>query len=1000
MNPDVRGRKSEVTTPALWKSLATRDLTATQRAALQVEFEQRADVAHWDPIDRRDFVRLMGASMAMAGLVGCTKQPEEKIVPYVSQPEEIVPGKPLYFATTMTLGGYGYGVLAESHEGRPTKIEGNPEHTASLGRTDVFGQASILNLYDPDRSQTLLQRGRASSWDAFLTELNEALALQMGKQGAGIRVLTETVTSPTLAGQVKAILAAYPRAKWHQYEPVNRDNAKAGAKLAFGEMVDTVYQFDKADVIVALDSDFLTTEPGHLRYAAEFAARRNVAMGAKLNRLYAFETMYTITGASADHRWAMSPRQVEAAARALAKAVGVDAAPSNVEVPHDAIAAVAEDLQHARGRSVVIAGEGQPAVVHALAHAMNEALGNVGQTVTYIEPAEAQPVLQNDSIRDLAKDLEAGAVDILVVLGGNPAYYAPADLNMAKLLEKPKLLVHLGLYLDETGKLAHWHIPEAHFLEAWGDARAFDGTASIVQPLILPLYGGRSAIEIAAAVAGNGGKSGYDLVREAWQQLKLGPDFEKAWRRSVHDGFVAGSAKAARTVAVKAGVGAASEPAAGDVFEVVFRADSSIWDGRFANNGWLQECPRPISKVVWDNALMISPATAKMWNLPMERRGESTQPGRLADVKVGGRTLKVPVWVVPGHADNAGTLHLGYGRTGAGRVGNGVGFNTYALRGSDAPWAAQADVVATAEAYDVVTTQEHHTMAGRHMYRQATREEFEKTPDFALHHDEFGGQTPPSLYPGFDYTKGHQWGMVIDLSTCIGCNACVVACQAENNIPVVGREQVRKNREMHWIRVDRYFAGSAEAPTSHFQPLPCMHCENAPCENVCPVAATVHSNEGINQMVYNRCVGTRYCSNNCPYKVRRFNFLKYADDSTPSLKLMRNPDVTVRARGVMEKCTYCIQRISEARIPAKRENRAIRDGEVVAACQQACPAGAIIFGNINDPESAIAKRRASPLNYGMLTELNTRPRTTYLARVINPNPALHAGAPVEHKEHA
>ena len=992
-NTEVRGQRSEVSGRHYWRSLEGKSLTALQRAELQAEFEQRAGVAEWDPLDRRDFLRLMGASMALAGLTACTKQPEEKIVPYVTQPEQVVPGNPLFFATTYTLGGYAYGVLAESHMGRPTKLEGNPAHPASLGKTDAFAQASILTMYDPDRSQVLVRRGRAGTWDTFLSEMGDALALQLGKQGAGLRVLTETVTSPTMEAQLQLMLKQYPKAKWIQYEPVNRDNVREGAKIAFGEIVDTIYRFDKADVVLSLDADFLSNNPGHVRYTKDFASRRDPSMGT-MNRLYVVESMPSITGASADHRLAVHPADVEAMARAIAGALGIDAAATKESVAHAAwIDAVVRDLKLHQGKAIVVAGDQQPAVVHALVHAINDALGNVGQTVFTIEPVEANPANRGEALAGLAADIGSGAVDILVILGANPVYYAPAELKFGDLIQKVKLSAHVGLYADETASLCHWHIPEAHYLEAWGDARAYDGTASIVQPLILPLYNGRAAIEVAAALAGQAGKASYDLVRETWQAKGLAGDFEKAWRKSVHDGVVAGTAKPVKTVAVKQGFASAfpaRSRAGGDSIDVSFLPDFSVYDGRYANNGWLQEAPRPVSKLTWDNALLVSPATAKARGL------ESHQ---VVTVTVDGRALDVPVWVLAGHADDCATLHLGYGRTAGGRTAAGAGCNTYVLRTSAAAWLCTASIAKTGKSYRLVVTQDHDSIEGRAHLRHGTVAEYKENPAFAQERDEFKGALPPSIYPGFDYTKGNQWGMVINLSACTGCNACLVACQSENNIPVVGKEQVKRNREMHWIRIDRYFEGSDEAPDIHQQPLTCMMCENAPCENVCPVAATVHSNDGLNQMVYNRCVGTRYCSNNCPYKVRRFNFYKFADHETPSLKLMRNPDVTVRARGVMEKCTYCVQRISSARIEAKKQGRLVADGEVVTACQQACPADAIVFGDINDPLSRISKLRASPLNYGMLTELNTRPRTTYLAKVRSPNPELEQPRHAAHEAH-
>ncbi len=978
-----------------WKTVAEKHLTPVQRSELIREYEERAGVEDWDPIDRRDFIRLMTASLAMAGLTACTKQPPEKIIPFVTAPEDMIPGRPVFYSTAFVLGGYGYGTLVESHEGRPTKIEGNPDHPASLGGSDVFGQASILGMYDPDRSQVVIGRGRPGSWNGFQTEVGEALAKISIGMGAGLRILTETITSPTLISQLEALLAQYPQAKWCQYDPVNRDNAHEGAKLAFGEVVDALYRFDRADVVLSLDADFLAEGPGHVRYARDYASRRTGDK--KMNRVYAVDASLSITGAAADHRLAVRPSDVENIARSIAGGLGVSVAVAKSAVENAAfISAVVEDLKAHQGKALVVAGDEQPPVVHAIAHAMNEALGAVGETVVYVEPIEAHPDNQTESLKALTADLNAGSVKLLVILGGNPVFNAPADLKFADAITRAGLRVRLGLYEDETSALCEWHIPETHSLEAWGDVRAYDGTASIVQPLILPLYGGKSAIELLNVLSGKSTKSGFDTVREYWQGRNLAADFESFWRKSVHDGVIPGTAKSAKSVALKQGFASAvtaETPATGEAaIEIAFRADPSIYDGRFANNGWLLEVPRPITKLVWDNALLISPATA-------DRMGLKTND--LVNVSAGGLSFDVAVFAAPGHPADCGTIFLGYGRKRAGRTGTGVGFNPYTLRSASAPWHVKAKLSKTGGSYELVQTQTHHSVEGRGHYRAVTLAELIATPDIVNgpEYEEFKGQNPPTIYTAdIDLSNKTQWGMVINLNACIGCNACVIACQSENNISIVGKDQVRRNREMHWIRIDHYYEGDAENPTSHHQPLTCMQCENAPCESVCPVAATVHSNDGINQMVYNRCVGTRYCSNNCPYKVRRFNFYKYADHETPSLKLMRNPDVTVRARGVMEKCTYCIQRISEARIVAKREGRDIREGEVVTACQQACPTRAITFGNINDPESAISKLRASALHYGMLRELNTKPRTTYMARVINANKSL-AAAPARGATH-
>jgi MoCo/4Fe-4S cofactor protein with predicted Tat translocation signal len=963
-----------------------------------------------DPVARRTFLKLMGASLGLAGVTACTRQPMEKIVPYVRQPEDLVPGRPLFYATAMPLGGVATGLLVESHEGRPTKVEGNPLHPGSLGASDVFAQAAILGLYDPDRSQTLTNLGDIKPWSAFLATIRAALAAQQPLKGAGLRLLTESVNSPALAAQIRDVLIRFPSAKWHQWDPASRENARAGAKLAFGEYIDARYHFDRADVIVSLDADFLGGGPGALRYARDFSGRRRPESADRMNRLYALESMPTSTGSRADHRFALKPSDVEPAARALAAAVGVRGVTSSAaQVPpiQKALAAMAKDLQAHRGTSLVIAGDGQPAAVHALAHAMNETLGNAGRTVEYTAPVEAEPVDQTQSLRDLVADMSAGTVDLLVIVGGNPVYTAPIDVTFADAMGKVRTRIHLSLYDDETSALCHWQIPEAHFLEAWSDARAYDGTASIVQPLIAPLYGGKSAHDLLATMSDRPERSGYDIVREHWNRQwsrsganrasTASPEFEQEWRRWLHDGVVPNTALPAKAVTMRNGATsevttAAVTPAAG--FEIGFRSDPSILDGRFANNGWLQELPKPVSRLTWDNAVFVSPATAErlqVENTPSWQGGEHGQiVSTMVEIRLGGRIVHGPVFPLPGHPDNCATVHLGYGRARAGRVGSGAGFNANAIRRSNALWfAGGADIVPTRETYSLACTQYHHLMEGRGMIRAVTRDEYARNPK-SVHE---GFEEPPrtiTLYPEIKYA-GYKWGMAIDVNACIGCNACVVGCQAENNIPVIGKDQVLRGREMHWIRVDSYYRGSADQPETYFQPVPCMQCENAPCEVVCPVGATTHSDEGLNDMVYNRCVGTRYCSNNCPYKVRRFNFLLYQDWNTPSLKLMRNPDVTVRSRGVMEKCTYCVQRINAAKIDSEKGGRRIADGEIKTACQQSCPADAIIFGDLNDPASRVARLQAEPRNYSLLADLNTRPRTTYLAAVRNVNPEIGEG---------
>jgi len=979
----ARARVAAARGPEYWRSLEELAGSPEFQEMLHREFPKGA--SEWlDTVSRRGFLRLMGASLALAGMTACSKQPLEPIVPYVKQPEELVPGRPLFYATAFTLGGYASPVLVESHLGRPTKIEGNPEHPASLGGTDIFSQASILEMYDPDRSQTITHLGEVQSWSAFLAAIRGPLSVQKGLQGAGIRILTRTVTSPTLADQLRTVLKIYPQAKWHVYEPVNRDNVYAGAQLAFGQAVETQYDFEKADVILSLDADFLSAGfPGSTRYIRDFAKRRDP--DGNMNRLYVVESGMSATGAKADHRLPMRTAEIASFVRQLL--------PDLTENKFDASPAgqfatsVAADLSAHRGSSVIIPGDQQPAEVHLLAHTLNEWLGNVDHTVTYSDPIDANPVNHTKSLKELVSDMRAGKVDLLFILGGNPIYDAPADFDFASALRASNIpqRVHLGLYQNETAELCHWHVNEAHYLEAWSDARAYDGTVSIVQPLIAPLYDGKSAHELVALMAGQSGASGHDLLQTYWQKQHNGTNFDMFWRRSLHDGWIEGTSVAAIRFTLKKwdlsnfpsspGVDANS-------IELNVRPDPSIHDGQFSNNGWLQELPKPLTKMTWDNPVLIAPAMAERLGLKSED---------VVELELNGQKVTAPVWIQAGHPDNAVTVFLGYGRSRAGRAGTGMGFNMYPLRFSATPWTANGVTIRkTGDTYKLATTQGYQTMdtpvGARPLVRAASLDEYRKEPRFAQEGEPAPGLT---LYPGYDYkNEAYAWGMAIDMNACVGCTNCILACQSENNIAVVGKEQVVRGRHMHWLRVDAYYQGDRDNPKAFFQPVPCMQCENAPCEVVCPVGATAHSTEGLNDMVYNRCVGTRYCSNNCPYKVRRFNFLLFQDWDTPQYKMMRNPDVTVRSRGVMEKCTYCVQRINQGRIDAEREDRKIRDGELQTACQQSCPADAIVFGNINDPNSRVAKLKAQARNYSLLADLNTRPRTTYLAEIRNPNPEL------------
>ena len=997
-----------------WRSVDELADTPEFQAAVEREFPSAAQ--EWvDPVSRRGFMKLMGASLALAGLAGCTKQPDEPIYPYVKAPEDLILGKPMYFATAHPFVTGAVPLLVKSDQFRPIKIDGNPEHPYNQGSSDPFTQATLLDLYDPDRSQHVTYRGENREWAEFAEGLRIKAAET--KDGTGIYFLSSTITSPTLARQWKAAQNAWPKAKFVQYDP-----AVAGTAAQSGQNVQ--YALAEADVIVSLDAEFLSGAgfPGFHKLVREYAERRKSPE--KLNRLYVIESTPTTTGLKAEHRLGLRASEIPAFAAELAKAVGV----AGVEAPaynwtdeqKKFLAALAKDLKAHAGKSVVIPGLYQDPTVNSLAFAINSALGNFSKTAILLplppkvtlpsDPLEPFPTGdQLADIKGLVADLNSGMVDWLVILNANPIYDAPADLEFAAAFNNAKTVAHLGSHVDETGQIAHWHIPAAHFLESWSDARAYDGTVSIVQPLIDPLYGGKSAHNVLQILLNEPGLSAYEAVRETWKPVIKG-DFETGWRKALHDGWIEGTSF---DKTAKAGPGTpvpkVPAPSPKDSIEIIFRPDPNVYDGRWSNVGWLQELPKPVTSLSWDNAALVSGATLTRLGL---------EEDDIVELSVGNGKVKAPVIVVPGHPDNSVTVHLGYGREFAGRVGSGAGFNAYLIRNSWAPFYATGTIKKVEGKWGVAVTKSHfqdhrsklvggqgngnnsleadEAISERGIIRYATLDEYRADPGFANE-----GETHPktdkdtSLFPNWEYNEANAWGMSIDMNSCTGCNACIVSCYAENNIAVVGKQQVRIGRNMQWLRIDTYFEGDLAAPRAHFQPMACQHCENAPCEQVCPVGATVHTPEGLNMMVYNRCVGTRYCSNNCPYKVRRFNFLLFSDFETESLKLLRNPDVTVRSRGGMEKCSYCVQRISAAKIEADKENRTVRDGEIVTACQQACPASAITFGNINDKQSKVAKLQANERSYQVLADINTRPRTKYVAAVLNPNQELET-APVEH----
>ena len=789
----------------MWRSLDEFADTPEFHEWLGREFPPLA--GEWpDEMSRRRFLKLMGASFALAGLGACTRQPTEKIVPYVKQPEELVPGKPQFFASALTLGGYARGVIVESHEGRPTKIEGNPAHPASLGASDVFMQAAVLDLYDPDRSQTVLEDGAISTWENFLSTMSNELRNQQGSGGAGIRLLTGTVTSPTLNAQIAALLAKFPNARWHQWEPVSRDNIREGARLAFGEVVEPVYHFEKADVIVSLDADFLGIGPAQLRHARDFASRRRVAAGVQnVSRLYVAETALTTTGAMADRRLPAKPSAILQLTEAIATELGIIVQQPGSVYDSAFVSGAAGDLAAHRGASIVVAGDEQPAQVHCLAHRINTALGNIGSTITCSAPAGANPGNQLQSLRELNDEMNSGRVELLVMIHGNPVFDVPADFDFARSLTRVKMRIHLGSHANETAQLCEWHIPAAHELESWSDARAFDGTASIIQPLIEPLYGGKTAHDLLAAMLGNPTAGSYETVREFWQKQNAWPDFEAGWRRALHEGFIPDTTTPPRVVTLKsAEISTAAARPDENGIEISFRADPCVYDGRFANNAWLQELPKPITKLTWDNAALISPKTASQLDLRADDVIELSQNQR---------TIHAPVFIMPGHADGAVTLHFGYGRTHGGGVANGKGVNAFAFRSSDVlSFAGGVTISKTKDRRPLTSTQRHHNLEGRNLARVATFSEFQKNPQ-VIRDPATEPRADETLYnPGEFPNKVYAWAMAIDLSTCIGCNACVIACQAENNIPVVGKEEVARGREMHWIRVDTYFDGTPENP--------------------------------------------------------------------------------------------------------------------------------------------------------------------------------------------
>jgi MoCo/4Fe-4S cofactor protein with predicted Tat translocation signal len=967
------------------------------------EFPVDASVLE-DPISRRTFLKLMGASAALAGLAGCSfRRPVKTVYPYVKTPEDLIPGKTVYYATSMAIGEDVVGVLAESFEGRPIKLEGNPSHDSSRGFIKPWHQASVLELYDPDRLKSITHKQQPSGAEALEKWLVDSVETYKKSAGEGLYILTEAQMSPTFYRAVAAFQKKYPKAVVSRFEPINEDSVREGLFRISGQHLRPRYDFEKADVVVSFGSDFLGTDLGNLLYTNQFSKRRDPDSG-NMNRLYAVESRFSITGTKADHRIPLKPSQVEAAVFQLAvalRAKGVSSSIlSSVSAPSAPLSekyidAIVDDLLNNKGQSVLVGGAQLSPSANAILFVLNQALGNEGRTVfADAVPFAASSMNQKSSqhsIRDLAADLDKGRVQTLLILGGNPVYSAPADLDFAKKITKAKQSFHLTLFENETTALCGWAVPRSHYLESWSDTQSLDGVQAIVQPLIEPLYTSFQDSAILASFLESQDKP-YEWVRETWMSGKG----EDGWKKALHEGIF-GSVSSVKSVAVKDNGFSAhlQAPKASSSIELVLTPSYALFDGRFANNGWLQELPDPITKLTWDNALLLNKKTATSLGV---------KSNDMVSISAGNLTVDSVVFVVPGQAEQSASLSLGFGRDKVGRVGGNTGFNGYALSSTASPYFSSVAIKSSGKTYKLATTQEHWELEERPVYRHTNVDDYKKRP----HAIKEMVEHPPlvSSWEEKKYTEGPQWGMVIDLSKCTGCNGCITACQSENNIPIVGKKEVMNSREMHWIRVDRYFIGDDTNPEMVHQPMTCLQCEMAPCEQVCPVAATVHSEEGLNEMTYNRCVGTRYCANNCPAKVRRFNFFDfhqrnpqsvpkerihffdYVKEPDKTVQMQFNPDVTVRMRGVMEKCTYCIQRINEVKFHARNDDRPVRDGEIKTACQQTCPAEAIVFGDILDPNSKVSALKNHHRDYHVLAELNLKPRTSYLAGIRNPHPRL------------
>ncbi|MEX2640374.1 MAG: TAT-variant-translocated molybdopterin oxidoreductase [Balneolales bacterium] len=995
-----------------WKSL--NELAKNEEFVKAAEREFPEDASELkDGFSRRNFLQIMGASVALAGLASCRK-PVQRILPHRSQPEQLVPGNPLYYATSMPFKDSVYGLLVETNEGRPTKIEGNPDHPATLGSTNVFHQAATLELYDRDRSRHIRRNGDQASREDFAAFCTE----QFSDTGQRIAFISEASSSPTYMRLKQAVLERFPNAEWVNYEPFSDENSLSGHEIAFGEKLRAFHHYDQAKVVLSVDEDFMQLSDNSVENVKRFSSARKVTgTGDDMNRLYSVESAFTLTGSNADHRLRIKTGQIPLFVNALAARLsesvgGLEAYRNHVNEfsQHAWISVLADELLNNRGESIVAAGTDHDPVVHSTVAAINLALDNAGSTVTYHALPHAETGDQNERFAEVTRGLHAGEFHSAVILGANPVFTAPSDLDFGGALDGVAVSVSLSSHVDETARRCDWHVNKANFLEAWGDGYSYTGARSVIQPMIRPLFDGLSEVEVLNLILTGGYVPGYDLVRETWQEF-IPQNFDNGWQTVLHDGVQENTSFPTVPVSLSNGFAdvaaralAQPSPIDEDAIELVLKADPRVYDGRFANNGWLQELPDSMTKITWDNVAQISPATARRIGIPAERNFGDLDAHKIR-IQAGGNSLDIPAWVVPGQADNSITVTLGYGRTEFGRVANGVGTDAYPLRTTQNPlFYSRVQVEPTGDRYAIASTQDHSSMEGRALVREASLAEYRDHPTFAPDMVYTPGEVDDegisryTLFDPQDYPDHEpQWGMSIDLNTCIGCHACTIACQAENNIPVIGKREVHREREMHWIRVDRYFSGSDEVnPQVLHQPVPCMHCELAPCEQVCPVAATTHSDDGLNQMTYNRCIGTRYCANNCPYKVRRFNFFNYTQEFLTTgedpevVQMAMNPDVTIRFRGVMEKCTYCVQRIQRGKIETKRltDTKQPPDGTVKTACQQACPANAIEFGNLMDSQSQISQSKQNERNYLLLGELNTRPRTSYLAKLRNPNPDM------------